>query len=448
MTAHLLFAVATYLLNPSQVPDPQDTSDQYVTIQEIVKPGMSVEIKTSVNLTGSLTELKSDAKRPNTISVWASGQSHYRERFLDVANKGEVTTLARRYLKAMLEKERGEAKQGIQLRSAVERIAVERIDDQTTLFSPDGPLTGPELDLLRAESFVPALRGLLPTKPAKTGDQWQASNVAASELTGVSPIESGGLNCVFYEVKSSDSGTMARINFSGTLVGPTDQGPTRLAVDGHLLFDLDQQLVSYILMNGRSEILDSSGKTTGKLEGRYELRRQPAIDDPRLADIALAGVALKPNSENTALLFEAPQLGVRFQYPRNWELVSIAKNNVQFEEPTGGNMRLTFDPVPAPSVDKLQSDLLGWLKQQKATVQVKESAETETLTDALKAERFTVRAEHQKHDKEWTYLIVRNANRSAVLAANFIQDRAEAIRSDQYFVARTLEFFERESPKP
>jgi hypothetical protein len=271
--------------------------------------------------------------------------------------------------------------------------------------------------------------------------------MAASELTGVSPIESGGLTCVFREVKSTEMGTVARINFFGTLTGPTDQGPTRLTVEGHLLFDLDQQLISYVLMNGRSEIVDSSGRTTGKLEGRYELSRHPAIDDPRLGDTALQGLSLKADSENTALLFDSSQLGVRFLYPRNWELTSVAKSTIQFEEPTGGNMRLTLDSAANPSAEKLQAELLTWLKQQKATLQNKETPQAQTLTETLKAERFTVRAQHQEREKEWTYLIVRDADRSVVLATNFIQERADAMREDLLFLARSLEFTPKEAQK-
>jgi hypothetical protein len=211
-------------------------------------------------------------------------------------------------------------------------------------------------------------------------------------------------------------------------------------VEGHLLFDLDQQLISYVVMNGHSEILDSNGRATGRLDGRYELTRRPAIDDPRLTDSALKGLELKPTPESTALLFDGLSMGIQFLYPRNWELASVTKSAVQLDEPTGGNMRLTISGNPAPTADKLRFELLSWLKQQKAAIRSDEPVETQPLSDSQTAERFSVRAEHQQKEKEWTYLIMRDGDRSVSIASNLIQERADSLRGDLLFVARNLKF--------
>jgi hypothetical protein len=275
------------------------------------------------------------------------------------------------------------------------------------------------------------------------GDSWQATNVAASELTGVDPIQSGKLQCVFKEVKPTNDGTVARIAFSGTLIGPTDQGPTRSAIEGFLHFDLDQELITHLVMNGRSEILDSSGRVVGNLEGRYELTRRPTIDDPQLADSALQGVELKPTQQSTALLFDGSTMGIQFLYPRNWELTTVTKNVVEFDEATGGNMRLSIDSDPPPTADKLRADLMNWLKQQKATIKASDGIETQALTDSMSAERFNVRAEHQQKDKDWTYVIIRDGDRSVSIASNLLQERSEALGGDVLFVARSVKFVEK-----
>jgi hypothetical protein len=297
-----------------------------------------------------------------------------------------------------------------------------------------------ELDLLQADAFTAAFAGLLPQKPVKIGDQWQAKPSAASELTGVEPIQSGSLNCVLREVKSKDSGTVARVNLSGTLSGPTDQGPTQMSIEGHLLFDLDTQLITYVLMNGHREITDSASRVVGQLDGRYELTRRPAIDDPRLSDAALNGLVLKPTPETTSLMFESNDLAIRLVYPRNWELSSVKKNIIQLDEPTGGTLRLTVDANPAGTADKLRGDLLTWLKGQKATVDEAGAIESVQISETRKADRFTVRAAFKKSDREWTYLVIRQNDRTATLAANLIGQRAETLRDDLLSVARRLEF--------
>jgi hypothetical protein len=418
----------------------QVTQKHDLMIQEYLTAGTSLEVSSTVNLNGKMLTYKPDGKQEQPTAIRASGSSRYRERILDISADREVTGSARRYLSASLDKQKADQKQRVVLRVVVERVVLRRVSDDSTIFCPDGPLMAPELDLLQADAFTPAFAGLLPQKLVKVGDLWQANPVAASELTGVQPIQSGSLNCVLREVKSSDNGTVARVNMSGTLSGPTDQGPTQMTIDGYLLFDLDTQFISYVLMNGRSAILDSAGRVAGELEGRYELTRRPAIDDPRLSDAALKGLVLKPTSETTPLLFESTDLGVRLVYPRNWELMTVAKNTIQLEEPTGGTVRLTIDADPAPTADKLRNELLNWLKGQKAAVGETGPIEPTTLSATRTANRFTVRATLNKSEKEWTYLVIRQNDRTATLAANLIGERAETLRNDLLTLARRLEF--------
>lgn len=431
----LEFLFVIVLTSTAQLAQQQD-----VVIQESISAGASLEIQSSVNLKGKMVEYKPDSKEGKPTAIWASGGSRYRERILDVTPNREVTGTARRYLSATLDKQKADHKERVVLRPAAERVVFRRASDQSMIFSPDGPLMAAELDLLQADAFTAAFAGLLPQKPVKIGDQWSAKPAAASELTGVEPIQSGSLNCVLREVKSTDDGTVARVNLSGTLSGPTDQGPTQMLIEGHLLFDLDTQLITYLLMNGRSEIKDSVGRIVGQLDGRYELTRRPAIDDPRLSDAALNGLVLKPTPETTSLMFESSNLAIRFVYPRNWELTSVNKNIIQLDEPTGGSLRLTIDASPVAGTEKLRGELLNWLKGQKAAVGESGAIESVQISETRKADRFTVRAALNKSDREWTYLLFRHNDRTATLAANFVAERAETLRNDLVAVARRLEF--------
>src|SRR5207244_11047702 len=116
----------------------------------------------------------------------AVGATHYTERVLD-ADQNAVHATIRRYVAGALEKKLGETAQHIDLRSAVSRIVIRRAGGETTAFSPDGPLTAPELDLVRAETFTPALSGLLPEAAVERGDRVEATAEAAAALPGVDP---------------------------------------------------------------------------------------------------------------------------------------------------------------------------------------------------------------------------------------------------------------------
>ena len=62
-------------------------------------------------------------------------------------------------------------------------------------FSPDGPLTWGEIDVVRTDVFNPArIPGLLPAGPVKKGQTWKASAAAVAELTDMEKVEDGALD--------------------------------------------------------------------------------------------------------------------------------------------------------------------------------------------------------------------------------------------------------------
>jgi hypothetical protein len=427
--------------------EPQPVFDDQVVMREKAEVGTTVEIRTTVTLTGKMGGMDEKGQKVTETAIKATGSTHYRERLLELGKVGEPLASVRMWRSATLEKLIDKETQRIVLRPAVRRAVVRHENGHNTVFSPDGPLMVSELDMLRSDPFTPLLRGLLPTGAVKQGDQWPATADATSELTGVNPIQSGGLACTLTEVKSTADGAVARVRLTGSLTGPTDQGPTRMTVAGHFSFDLDARLITRLVLDGTSEILSGEGGVVGRLEGRYELDRRLAIDDPKLSDAALAGLELKPTPNNTALLYESADLGVRFQYPRNWEITSAKKNLIQLDEETGGRMHVTIDPGPTSTPTKLRGELLGWLDSQKATVQAAGSPEKVATRGGLAAERFSIRATLGQKSKEWNYIVVRASDRAAALAVNLLEERADVLRGDLDSVAQSIEFLPKGQPK-
>jgi hypothetical protein len=418
----------------------QPTVTSGVVMKEAVAVGAAFEVQTTVSLSGTRIGSTADAKNSEETTIRALWSSRYRERIVELSDDHKEAVCARRYLTASLERGRGDPVRRTTLRPAIQRIILRRERQDSTIYSPDGPLTTQELDLLRAESFTLALRGLLPSKAVSIGDRWQASAESAAELTGVDPIQSGAVNCNVRDVKSTGDGALIRVGLTGTVTGPSEHGPSRQTVDGHFLYDLDHQLISHIVLSGQSEIFDERGKVVQRLDGRFEMTRKPSIEDPRLSNAALAGVSTKPTAESTMLLFEESGVPVRFTFPRNWELTSVHKNVVQLDEPTGGRLLLTVDPTPPPNADKLRTDLMAWLNSQKARVTESGSVEPAMKTDDQRMDRFTVRAVVNGKEKEWRYLVIRAGDRSSTVAANLFAERSAALAKDVEAISRSLEF--------
>ena len=92
-------------------------------------------------------------------------------------------------------------------------------------------------------------------------------------------------------------------------------------------------------------MLDKDGKEVGRIEGRFVLTRQANTRSPVLSDTALKDVATEPNADNTRLLYDNRELGVRFLYPRRWHVASVRGSQVTLDSADGSGLLVTLDPL-------------------------------------------------------------------------------------------------------
>ena len=211
-------------------------------------------------------------------------------------------------------------------------------------FSPDGPLTWGEIDLVRTDVFTPALAGLLPDRAVRVGDRWNATPAALQELTDLETIDDGGLECTLAQFTTLANRRHARLDFRGTVRGVGEDGANRQQLEGTLLFDQESNHISYLSMRGVQTLLDKDGRAAGQVEGTFVLTRQPRMS-PDLRDEIVGSLRVEPNDDNTLLLFEDEDLGVRLLYPRRWHVAGVRGKQVALDEKQGSGLLLTLEPL-------------------------------------------------------------------------------------------------------
>src|SRR5207253_11071928 len=128
---------------------------------------------------------------------------------------------------------------------------------------------------------------------------------------------------------------LARVHFAGTVRGVSEDGPSRQQLDGFYYFDLESSHLSYLSLKGTHSLLDKTGQEAGRIEGQFTLTRQAHARCPELGDEAIRGLALQPSEENTLLLYESAELGVRLQHPRRWRMQSARGRQLFFDAANG-----------------------------------------------------------------------------------------------------------------
>ena len=396
-----------------------------------------VELKTT--MAGKLSVPASEKGKPAEV-VSVVGNSHfvYDERPLPM-DENRTARAIRAYRTIEVNRTVGDREQKADLRAAVRRMVVLRSDKgKKAPFSPDGPLTLNEIDVVRNDVFpVVLVPGLLPTRAVKPGDRWTASTAAVTDLTDLDAIDEGGLTVEFVSVVAIGNRRHAKLKVGGTVKGQNDDGPTRQKLDGTAYFDMEAERLSYLKLTGTHELIGKDGKVAGRLEGTFTLTRSasPKFDD--LAAEAVKGLELSPTPDNSLLLYTNPELGVQFLYPRRWRLGLVRGRQIALEEPTGGGILLTVEPsTRVPTADQ-------YLREVRASL-VKDRTDAR-LTDApkrvsdrpVRLDRFGFDAEVDRKPVRLEYGIAATADGGVLLAAKLPVGEKE-LRADVERVLKRL----------
>jgi hypothetical protein len=433
---HLKFAFLLTILGASGGWLPA-SAQAPVTLRETFQPGAQFHVSTRVELSGTLTPpAPPQGGAAKALAVTGQSTIEYDERLLGADSQAARTI--RIYRQIELRRKIGDEPQQSTLRPAVRRLVVLRSRTAKVPFSPDGPLTWGEIDLVRTEIFTPALAALLPDRPVRPGDRWQAGTGAVQELTDLERVEEGTIECRLDELTTLAGRRHARVTMSGSVRGINEDGPTRQQIDGHFYFDLESNHVGHVSFKGVHLLLDATGKEAGRIEGRFTLTRQANQRSADLSDQALRGLVLEPNADNTLLLYDNPDLGVRFLYPRRWRVGAVRGRQVVLDEAKGNGLLLTLDPLPrVPTGAQYLAESRDYLEKQKAKV-LRIQPPQKLQGPPQELEQFALEIEMGGQPAAMVYYIVRQGLGGATLAARLLPTDPAAMQKDVERIARSV----------
>jgi hypothetical protein len=409
-------------------------------LREAFPAGYQYHVSCRVELSGNLgLPAEKAGTPPRSLTVTGTSAIEYDERVLSAGKDGQVDKTMRVYRRIDFQRKVGDRPQESTIRPGVRRLVVLRHENAEVPFSPDGPLTWGEIDLVRTDVFTPALTGMLPDKAVAIGDRWKATKASIQELTDMERIEEGEVECRFDQVTTLSNRRHARISFSGTVRGINEDGPNRQQLEGHFFFDLESHHISYLSLQGVSSLLDKDGKVLGAVEGRFVLTRQAHNRVAELSDAGLRGVNTEPDGENTLLLYENAELGIRFLHPRRWHVAGVRGQQVALDEANGNGVLVTVEPPErVPKAAQFLAESRDWLEKQKATI-VRVEEPRSLRANSQELEHFAIDAEIAGQKVLMDYYVSRQAAGGATLAARLLPADAAALTREIERIARSLQ---------
>jgi hypothetical protein len=394
-------------------------AQEAVTLAEAFKPGHTTRVEVRVKLAGKLALPSAEkGKVGQLVSVAGTSKLTYEERVLPPDDPGTLKTV-RAYRDVEFERTVGNATQDASIRPSVRRMVVIRSDGRKAPFSPDGALTWGEIDVVRTDVFTPsAIPGLLPAGPVKPGQSWKASPEALAELTDMEKVEEGALTIELLGVTKVNDRRVARLKVGGTVRGVNQDGPSRQKLDGTAYFDLDAGILTYLSVKGSHELLDGKGQTVGVIDGQFTMTRSPVAKMPAdLSDASLRDLELRPTAENTLLLYDNPNLGVRFLYPRGWRVGAVQGKQVTLDHARGGGILITVESAAkVPTAEDYMKEALGFLEKQKARVTGTDKP-TRLRAEPVTLDRFAVDATFGEEKVRLEYAVLKQTDGGLTVAA-------------------------------
>jgi hypothetical protein len=418
---------------------PLANAQEAVRLQEALTPGAQYVISGRVELSGSLTlPLEKGQQTPKTLPISGSSVLDYHERLLTLDKNQQVQKTLRFYKRLEFQRKIGDQAQQSTLRPQVRRLVILRHQQIEVPFSPDGPMTWNELDLIRTDVFTPALTGLLPAQPVRVGDKWNAAAGAVQELTDLDKIEDGGLVCKLDQLAVINQRRHARITFSGSVKGVGEDGPTSHQLDGYLFFDMESNHLSYLSVRGVQQLLDKDGKMVGKIEGTFVLTRRPEACK-ELGDDVVRSLNLEPNADNTLLLYEHPELGVRLLHPRSWRIAGVHGTQIALDENGGSGMLLTVEPLKqTPTAAQFLQESQTYLQQQKVKI-LRVDPPKQVQGPPQTVEQFALEVEIGKEKVVMGYWVLRQNAGGATVAARIVPKDINRVWADLGRITRSVQ---------
>ena len=411
-----------------------------VTLAEDFKAGHAYKVEVQVKLTGKLAVQTEPGKPPQVLDLIGSSRVTYDERVLPSDELGALVAV-RTYRDVEFKRTMGSTTQDTSIRPSVRRMVVRAANGKNVPFSPDGPLTFGEIDVVKSDVFSQvAVPGLLPAGAVRPGQTWKASPAAVTEITGMEKVEAGDLTVEFVGVTVVDRKRVARLKVTGSVRGVDQDGPGRLKLDATAYFDLDARLLTYLSVKGTHEMLDGTGQTMGLYEGLSVTTRSPLALPADLSDASLRGLDLKPTADNTLLLFDHPGLGVRFLYPRGWRVGAVQGNQVTIlhSSDAAGLLLTVMSAAKVPTAEAYLQENTAFLQKEKADVAVGAKPER-VRVEPVQLDRFAVDVRFGPDKlQRIEYAVLKQTDGGATVAATLPAAAVADLRGDVERIIRSL----------
>jgi hypothetical protein len=261
--------------------------------------------------------LNADGKRVVRVPLIVEGQLLFDEKILEATSGSDRLRSVQYYRQAAAKLRVGEDTHAFSLDGDRNLIVAEMTDQDLVLFSPLGPLTREELELIDTQGNVAVVHRLLPATSKAIGETWEHDKTTMAALLGLDSITECQIESVLREVKDS----IAIIELKGTAEGVIRGVSSEIQVAGKYNFDLQQKRITWLALSIEEDRAIGHAEPGLEVVARIRMATGPASACPELADQALEDLDLVATMGAKLLQMTSATGQYRFLHDRDWRVM-------------------------------------------------------------------------------------------------------------------------------
>ncbi len=238
------------------------------------------------------------------------------ERVIKLDDKGQARRAVRRVVQAASAINGEIRAAGAVLRPEVALLVAEPRDKGVVVFSPGGPLTRSELEVVQGAGDPLLLSRLLPGKAVAKGEHWRVSDDAARCLSGYDALAVNSLQATL-ETVNADT---AKIRLSGEVRGAVLGGEGAINCEGLCIFDRKSEKIVEMTVK-RAEVRKPGPVEAGlDLKSTLSVTRRAIAVPKALSDAVISAVPTDPTPLREQLLLIPPSGKYSLLHDRSWHV--------------------------------------------------------------------------------------------------------------------------------
>ncbi|MCS6975714.1 MAG: hypothetical protein NZM31_01720 [Gemmatales bacterium] len=285
-------------------------------LSEATQKGDLSRIRIEMKLEGHLLLRSGD--KTTQLPLQATARHDFVERVVDVDQQGRPTQTVRHYDTARATITVHGVPRPRELRPERKLQVVQTLRKRTVSYSPQGPMSREEEELIGQHFNTLALGGVFPEKEVGLGESWRLAPYAVQGLCGLDALVSHEVQGTLKSVQNNQ----ATVRITGTVEGITAGAEVRLDVSGKLSFDLQQKRWTSVEWNQKEQRTQGPVSPASKTETTIHVQRDFPEKADALSDEIVSGLPATPDEAALHLVFREPKGRWEFLYDRNWHLVT------------------------------------------------------------------------------------------------------------------------------